>query len=162
MKKTLLALLLLPSLAQAQTANDLVQVWLAQAGKTAAPGDYTTCQPEGQADGICTWNAVALGAQPTDTQLQALIPAWQAIAAAGPVPKAVSRAQAFAALNNAGLLAKAQAAVNAAPDANVSIFWNNSSDFRRDSPSIAAIGQALGMTPAQIDALFIAAAKINP
>lgn len=68
---------LLGTPASAQTVNDLVQVWLAQAGKVAATGDYATCQPEGASDGICAWNAGKLGTQPSTSQLQALAPAWQ-------------------------------------------------------------------------------------
>ena len=77
------------------------------------------------------------------------------------VPVSVTRAQALAALSDAGLLTKAQAVVTAATDPHVAIFWNNSPTFLRTSPSLIAIGTALGLTSAQIDVLFIAAAKIN-
>lgn len=72
-----LALVLAPA-ARAQSVSDLVQLWLAQAGKVPAVGDYRTCQPEGGVDGICVWNVKALGSQPTTQQLAALVPAWQA------------------------------------------------------------------------------------
>lgn len=74
----MLAAVLFSSPALAQTANDLVHAWLAQNGKVEALGDYQTCDPAPApaigSDGICTWNAAKLGAQPTAAQLQALAP----------------------------------------------------------------------------------------
>lgn len=77
------------------------------------------------------------------------------------VPSSVSRFQALAALSNAGLLSRAQAAVNSATDPLVSLAWNNAQDFRRDSSMIASLAPAIPLTSAQIDALFIAAAQIT-
>ncbi len=73
---------LLPSAPSAQTANDLVQSWLAAHSKIPATGDYATCDPAPApvvgTDGICAWSAGKLGSQPTTQQLQTLAPAWQA------------------------------------------------------------------------------------
>jgi hypothetical protein len=77
------------------------------------------------------------------------------------VPATVLRAQALAALSNAGLLIQAQTAVNASANPLVAIAWSNAATFERNSPTLAAIGTALGLTPAQIDALFIAATQIT-
>lgn len=83
MNKRILAILLaLPSMAQAQSANDLVQAWLANAGKPGVVAGYSTCSPSPTpvvgSDGICSWNATALGTQPTVAQLQAMASAWTA------------------------------------------------------------------------------------
>lgn len=86
--------------------------------------------------------------------------AWQAIEPPPPpVPGVVSRFQARAALHNAGLLAGVEAAV-AAADPFTQIAWADATEFRRDSPTIAALAVALGMTGAQLDDLFRAAALI--
>ena len=77
-----------------------------------------------------------------------------------PVPAQVTRFQALAALSNAGLLANAQAAVNASPDPLTTLAWNNAQTFERASPTIASLAGSLGLTSTQIDDLFIAAAKI--
>lgn len=77
-----------------------------------------------------------------------------------PVVYEVSRFQARAALFNAGLLPQVEAAVAAAPPL-VQMAWADAITFRRDSPSIAALSATLGMTDAQIDELFSAAALIR-
>lgn len=80
MKNAALILLavFLGAAAHAQTANDLVYLWLSQHGLAAVAGDYRTCQPDGQPDQICGWNTTNLGTQPTADQLSALTSAWQA------------------------------------------------------------------------------------
>lgn len=78
-----------------------------------------------------------------------------------PVPQSVSRAQALAALSNAGLLTQAQNAANASTNPLVPIFWNNAQTFDRNSATVATLGGALGLTDAQIDSLFIAASNIT-
>ena len=72
----------------------------------------------------------------------------------------MSRFQALAALTNAGLYATAQAAVTAAGGITL-LAWNNATQFDRTSPTIASLQGALGLTSAQVDALFIAAAQIT-
>jgi hypothetical protein len=77
------------------------------------------------------------------------------------VPTSVSRAQALAALSNAGLLTQAQDAANASTNPLVPIFWNNAQTFDRTSATVATLGASLGLTDAQIDSLFIAASTIT-
>jgi hypothetical protein len=77
------------------------------------------------------------------------------------VPASVSRAQALAALSNAGLLTQAQDAANASTNPLVPIFWDNAQTFDRTSATVATLGAALGLTDAQIDSLFIAASTIT-
>ncbi len=81
-------------------------------------------------------------------------------ASAQPVPLSVSRFQARAALMQAGLLSQVQEAIGNADDLT-QLAWAEAVEFRRDSPAIAAIAVALGLSDAQIDALFIAAAEIR-
>lgn len=77
------------------------------------------------------------------------------------VPQSVSRAQALAALSNAGLLTQAQNAANASPNPLVPIFWNNAQTFDRNSATVSTLGAALGLSDTQIDSLFIAASAIT-
>lgn len=80
-------------------------------------------------------------------------------APAPPVPELVSAFQARAALLAAGLLDDAEAAVLAV-GGQTDIAWEYAVEFRRDSPTIATLGAQLGLTAAQIDDLFRAAALI--
>jgi len=72
----------------------------------------------------------------------------------------VSRFQARAALHLGGLLDQAEAAV-AEADPIAQIAWRDAQEWRRDSPTIAAIATALGLADEQIDDLFRAAAQIT-
>lgn len=77
-----------------------------------------------------------------------------------PIPQTVSRLQALCALQKAGLLSQVQAAVTASPDPLSAIVWNNAATFERASPTLQALATAAGLTAAQLDSLFIAAAQI--
>lgn len=83
------------------------------------------------------------------------------VAAAVVVPAAVSRLQALYALQKAGLLAQVQAAVNASTDPLTAIIWNNAAIFERSSAVLQALAIAAGISAAQLDSLFIAAAGVN-
>jgi len=72
----------------------------------------------------------------------------------------VSRFQARAALHAAGLLGMVEAAV-AQADPLARIAWADAVEFRRDSPTIAALAGAVGLTETQIDDLFRSAAQIT-
>ena len=75
------------------------------------------------------------------------------------VPATVTAAQLKMALQAAGILTAVTAAVNASTDPLVGIYWANASEFNRTDSRVIALGVAVGQTPAQIDALFIAAAQ---
>lgn len=76
------------------------------------------------------------------------------------VPSVVSRFQARAALMQAGLLDQAEAAVlQAGPLAQLA--WADAQEFRRNSPTINSLAALVGLTEAQIDALFISASQIE-
>ena len=76
-----------------------------------------------------------------------------------PALTSVSPAQARLALLRAGLLDQVEAIV-AAADVPTQIAWNNASVIERNSPTVAALAGALGLTDAQLDDLFTTAAGI--
>lgn len=80
------------------------------------------------------------------------------------VPAEVTMRQARLALLSAGVLASAEAAINAmaGPEGEAArIEWNYSSVMRRDKPFVNAIGGLLGLSSQQIDELFVAASNID-
>lgn len=80
-----------------------------------------------------------------------------------PVPEVVSMRQARIALLAAGHLSAVTTAVASMPgiEGDVArIEWEYAQEVRRDSPLLAALAPALGMTGAQVDALFVAAAAL--
>lgn len=72
----------------------------------------------------------------------------------------VSRMQALLALHDAGLLDKVNEVVSAS-DPRTKLAWETATDFHRSSPTIAALWAAIGGTSDQLDALFVAAKKIE-
>ena len=83
---------------------------------------------------------------------------------APPVPEVVSMRQARIALLAAGFLDAVERAVASMPgiEGDVArIEWEYSQEVRRSSPLIKGLAPALGMTQAQVDGLFIAAAAIS-
>jgi hypothetical protein len=84
---------------------------------------------------------------------EAALIAWRATAK-------VSRFQAFAALYAAGFLDDATAAVTQAGGVAL-LAWENAIEFRRNSPTIAALAGAIGLDDAALDTLFTAAAGID-
>lgn len=86
------------------------------------------------------------------------------VAASAPVvPQSVTMRQARVALNRAGMLATVNAAIAAmagpAGD-EARIEWEFSSEVLRDKPLVAAMGTILGLSGAQLDALFVTAATL--
>ena len=77
-----------------------------------------------------------------------------------PIPAVISPYQAHMALLDAGLLADAELAVAAFGPAAI-IAWDKATEWRRDSPTIAAIAEALDLTLGQVDDLFRAASLIT-
>ncbi len=80
---------------------------------------------------------------------------------AAPVPQSVSRFQAKAALASIGKLDDADAAVAASNDPLLQLAWAEAPDFPRNSAGINALAPALGLSQADLDDLFIAAAGIS-
>jgi hypothetical protein len=80
------------------------------------------------------------------------------------IPQSVTRRQARQALLLAGKLDLVQPAIDAIPNAPqramMQIEWDDSQDFERNRPSLIAIGGAIGLDAAGIDALFVQAAAL--
>jgi hypothetical protein len=80
------------------------------------------------------------------------------------VPQSVTMRQARAALIEADLIDAVEAAINAIPDAKARRLarnvWEQSTTVERNRGLVSQMAPALGLTSAQIDALFIAAAQI--
>jgi hypothetical protein len=83
--------------------------------------------------------------------------------APGP-PMKVTRRQARQAILLSGKLDLVQPAIDAIPDATqrgmMQIEWDDSQEFERNRPSLIAIGGAIGLDAAGIDALFVQAAAL--
>ncbi|GAB3190787.1 hypothetical protein [Hydrogenophaga aquatica] len=91
---------------------------------------------------------------------------WEVVAAqppAVPVPVAVTMRQARLALLGAGLLAQVNAAIAAMAGAEgeaARIEWEYAQEVRRDSPLVAGLSAALGLTDETLDNLYRAAAGL--
>lgn len=79
-----------------------------------------------------------------------------------PVPQEVTRFQAFAALHLAGMLETVEAMMaDPATDPLTVLAWKNALVFKRHSPIVLTMAQALGLSEQQLDSLFITAASIE-
>ena len=78
------------------------------------------------------------------------------------VPQSMTRFQALAALHLAGHLPAVEA-IMAAPETDMmaKLAWANALSFERTSPTLASLAAMLGMTDADLDALFTVAAGIS-
>ena len=80
------------------------------------------------------------------------------------VPAAVTMRQARLALLGAGLLDDIAPAIAAIPDATTrraaEIEWEFSNELQRTNTFVGLLGAALGLSPAQVDSLFIQAAGL--
>lgn len=78
------------------------------------------------------------------------------------VPQTVTRFQALAALHLAGHLPAVEAIMaNPATPILSKLAWENALSFERSSPTLAGLAGALGLTSAQLDALFTTAAGLS-
>lgn len=79
-----------------------------------------------------------------------------------PVPPLVSKFQAKAALLNAGHLATVEAIMsNQATPELMRLAWTEAQEFRRDSPTVAAMAAALDLTDEDVDNLFVYAEGVS-
>lgn len=79
------------------------------------------------------------------------------------VPQAVTMRQARLALLGAGMLGAVNAAIAAMPGVQgeaARIEWEFSSEVKRAQPLVMALGPVLGLSDAQLDALFISAGAL--
>ena len=77
-----------------------------------------------------------------------------------PVPESVSRFQARAALLQSDLLETAETAIQNG-DAITKLVWADAQEFRRASPTVAAIAGVLSLTDSEVDDLFRLAITIE-
>jgi hypothetical protein len=89
--------------------------------------------------------------------------AMRAAASAPTIPQEVTMRQARLALLGAGLLASVEAAIDGLPEPKKSaarIEWDHSQSVQRSRGLAVELGAALGLSSAQIDALFVQAATL--
>jgi len=78
-----------------------------------------------------------------------------------PIPSSVTRFQALAVLAAGGYLDTVHAYIDTLPRSNITrLAFENATDWERASPTVNALATMLGLTDAQIDELFIAAAEV--
>lgn len=81
--------------------------------------------------------------------------------APGYVPSQIEMWQAKAILRMNNLYDQADTAVTASGDITLQSAWVDGNNLSRNSPGVVAMGSALGLTPAQLDHLFIAAEDLK-
>lgn len=86
---------------------------------------------------------------------------WTAVPYVAPVPPAVSAFQARAVLHRNGLLEQVEAIIAASEDQEAKLAWAHAVEFIRTGPLLNGVAAQLGLTSAQIDDLFRAAALIE-
>jgi hypothetical protein len=87
--------------------------------------------------------------------------AWEPPQVVPVVPDTVALWQAKAALSAAGLLTQADAAIAAANNSVLTLFWATAANLDRASPTLATLAGALNLSSAQVDQLFIQAAGVS-
>lgn len=96
-------------------------------------------------------------------ELRPLLPPYPAYEPVSTVPRRVTARQAQLALLASGYLPQVQAVIDALPagvKAAAKINWDKALYVERDSPLLATLAPAVGLTDTQVDALFIQAAAL--
>jgi hypothetical protein len=102
----------------------------------------------------------AIDSTPAPTAEQrAQVQAWHEAGAVNAIPVSVTPLQMRRALRATGLKATVDAAL-AAQSEEVREEWEFASEVRRDNATLNALGQSLGKSPADLDALFQIAATL--
>lgn len=114
---------------------------------------------------ICYWDSQEKVQKERDATPEevAEIEARKAAAAVPVVPQSVTMRQARLALLAAGKLAAVEAAIASLPSPQkeaAQIEWEFSSVVDRNRPLVQTLGPALGLSEAELDALFIQAAQL--
>lgn len=76
------------------------------------------------------------------------------------VPESVSPRQIREALMDAGLFDTVDGAVAASGDRKLQNWWEFATEFQRTNPHVLAMAQALGVTDAQLDGIWILAGSL--
>lgn len=122
-------------------------------------GDASKAWSSAAAAYVTTYPADRVTYIDTENNLRDVL--WNAYPNGWPVPKTVATWQARAALALAGKITAANAAVAGCGDVAIQNAWEYATTFDRTSASVNSIGAAIGMSPADIDALFIAASALK-
>lgn len=77
-----------------------------------------------------------------------------------PVPMSVTRYRALAAMHMAGIIGDVETII-ADMHPLTQLAWQAAATFRRDSPLLKSVSLQLGMTDAEVDALFVMAASLE-
>lgn len=86
----------------------------------------------------------------------------EAVIAARAIPQTVTRFQALAALDQAGLLGQVEAIISDPQTASIMrLAFNEALTFERDSPTVTTLAAALNLSGSQVDALFVTASGIK-
>lgn len=86
---------------------------------------------------------------------------WTSVPDLAPVPRSVSAFQARAILHRGGLLEQLEAIIAASNDQEAKLAWEYAVEFVRDGALLNGVAGQLGLSGAQIDDLFRAAALIE-
>jgi hypothetical protein len=111
--------------------------------------------PDAQRYNVGGWWVDAIGGEPTEAEVAAVL--------APPVPQSVTKRQAVQALILAGLDDDVEAQLAGIPGVQGKLAraeWRESNTVERNRPLVAQLGAALGLSSAQLDALFIQAAGL--
>ena len=125
---------------------------------------YHTFEPPPEKDG---YHAVMNGGWvlvegPVPEEPPPYVPSADELLAQARSNMVVSPLQAKAALFNAGLLDQLEAYVNnPATDRIIKIAYDNATEWRRLSPMIDGMASQFGLTPEQVDSIFIEASSIS-
>lgn len=78
------------------------------------------------------------------------------------IPQSVTRFQALATLAAGGWLDTVYVYIDNLPRSNITrLAFENATDWERTSPTVNALAQMLGLSDAQVDDLFVAAAQVS-
>lgn len=115
---------------------------------SAMPGFQivTTTVPPGFFPTAYTWNGTAVVPTPAPPP---------------PVPQSVTATQAKIALVNANLYQNVNTYMTTSAPAMDQIAWQTATSFQRNDPIVLAMMGPLGISSAQMDALFIAAGQVQ-
>lgn len=98
---------------------------------------------------------------PADEELEAL---YDAAKAAPVVPQSIANWRCKSVLKIHNLFAQVEALIAALPPEQAVVIgtaWNGNADVERAGATVAAMSASLGLTPAQVDAMFIEASQLT-